>query len=125
VSAQVRCPSLNQIRVGFALDMIGLVPTPLVGSLPEVCPPEFHTPIATIVRAVEEFVNDGDLTGKIAECSGENIYYRPVMEYSDEAAKFIMRNGDDGIRGRVQGKSLITRELIAKAKLQEAMRPLL
>jgi len=101
----------------------GLVPTPLVGILPEVCPPEFQTPIATVVKAIEGFLNDSNVTGQAAECSGENIYYRPMHEYSDKGAEFIMSGTDEGIQGRMKGKSVVTKELIEKAKLQEEMLP--
>jgi len=99
----------------------GLVPTPLVGILPEVTPPEFQTPVATVVGAIEEFVKDSTITGAVAECSGLKVYYRPMMEYSDAAAEFIMRGDDAGIAGRLKGKSVVTKELIEKAKLQEEM----
>lgn len=62
----------------------GLVPTPLVGALPDFCPPEFQTPISTVVKAIEGFLNDSSVTGQAAECSGENVYYRPMHEYSDK-----------------------------------------
>jgi hypothetical protein len=117
----------------------GLVPTPLVGILPEVCPPEFQTPVATVVKAIEGFINDSSVTGQAAECSGENVYYRPMHEYSDKgkskrpthdfeanplaAAEFIMSGTDEGIQGRMKGRSIVTKELIEKAKLQEDMLP--
>jgi 15-hydroxyprostaglandin dehydrogenase (NAD) len=61
----------------------GLVPTPLVGILPEVCPREFQTPVSTVVKAIEGFLV-GDMTGQAAECSGEKVYYRDMHGYSDE-----------------------------------------
>lgn len=118
----------------------GLVPTPLVGILPEVCPPEFLTPVSTVVKAIEGFLNDSSVTGQAAECSGENVYYRPMAEYSDKgssdksvpkleaksyaAAEFIMSGTDEGIQGRLKGKSLVTKEIIEKAGLQEQMLPI-
>lgn len=102
----------------------GLVPTPLVGILPEVCPPEFQTPISTVVRAIEAFVTESAITGKVAECSGEKVYYRDMLEYSDPAAEFIMRGDSLGIQGKLNGKNMITKELIEKARLQGEMKSL-
>lgn len=104
------------------MQIAGLVPTPLVGILPEVCPPEYQTPVSTIVRAVEAFATDGTLTGKVAECSGEKVYYRDMLEYSDPAAEFIMRGDDQGIQGKLKGRSPVTKELLEKGRmLQEVM----
>jgi 15-hydroxyprostaglandin dehydrogenase (NAD) len=66
----------------------GLVPTPLVGTMPQVCPPDFITPISTVVKAIEGFLSDSSVTGQAAECSGENIYYRPMHEYSDKGMHY-------------------------------------
>ena len=117
----------------------GLVPTPLVGTLSEVCPPEFLTPVSTVVKAIEGFINDSSVTGQAAECSGEKIYYRPMHEYSDEgmlilvlvvclansstAAEYIMAGTAEGIQGQLKGRSVITKELVEKAKLWEEMQP--
>jgi hypothetical protein len=90
--------------------------------MPDVCPPEFLTPISTIVRAVEAFATDSTLTGKVAECSGEKVHYREMLEYSDAAAEFIMRADNLGIQGKLEGKSLVTKELAEKGRLlQEDM----
>lgn len=75
--------------------------------------------MSTIVRAVEEFVNDSNLTGKIAECQGDEIYHRSMMEYSNPGVepglKALKRlRGSDAV-------SLITKELMEKVKLQEGM----
>jgi hypothetical protein len=39
------------------------------------------------------------------------------------AAEFIMSGTDEGIQGRLKGRSVVTKELIEKAKLQEQMLP--
>lgn len=45
------------------------------------------TPVSTAVNAVEEFVKMSELTGVIAEISGEKFTFRPPPEYVDEDTK--------------------------------------
>lgn len=65
-----------------------LMPTPLVGGLPAICPDEYLTPVSTVVNTIEGFLNDSNVAGQVAECSGENVYYRPMYEYSDKGIYF-------------------------------------
>ena len=68
----------------------GLVPTNIMPEvISQATPKEFVTPLSTIVRAVEGFINDDSLQGQVAECSAESITYRPPNEYKDEATKYI------------------------------------
>jgi 15-hydroxyprostaglandin dehydrogenase (NAD) len=68
----------------------GLVPTALPGqAIIDAFPKDRLTPISTIVRAVEEFLADGKITGQAAECSGENIHYRPAHAWSDDNAEYL------------------------------------
>lgn len=69
----------------------GLVPTALPGqALIDAFPKDRLTPISTIVRAVEQFLADDSITGQAAECSGEEIHYRPAHTYSDENAEYLV-----------------------------------
>lgn len=69
----------------------GIVPTPsapriLVQAVPE----EYITPESTVVRAIEGFVHDSNITGQAAECSGEEIHYRPILSPSNKAAEYVV-----------------------------------
>ena len=74
-------------------DSTGLVPTGLTAPIMAICPPEYITPPSTVVRAVQQFLDDDTLTGQVAECSGEAIHHRKQPEYGDEKAEFIMGEG--------------------------------
>lgn len=68
----------------------GLVPTGLaVKELLDVFPKERLTPLSTIIKAVEGFI-DGEGSGQVAECSGLNVHYRDPPSYSDEDAVFLV-----------------------------------
>jgi len=70
----------------------GLVETGLTPALMAVTLPEYVTPKSTIVRAVVGFVEDDTVSGQVAECSVEKIYYRKQPEWGDDAAEWIMSN---------------------------------
>jgi hypothetical protein len=38
--------------------------------------PHYLTPVSTIVKAYNMFLDDDSLSGKVAECVIENIYFR-------------------------------------------------
>lgn len=42
------------------------------------------TPMSTAVKAVEQFVDDSSLTGKVAELHGEHVTFAEPPEYVDE-----------------------------------------
>lgn len=68
-----------------ALVDTGIAQTPMA-----VAPPEYVTPKSTVVRAVAGFVDDDSLTGQVAECSGENIYYRNQPEWANDGSKYVL-----------------------------------
>ena len=70
--------------------LVGLVDSGLTGTLMAVSPPEYVTPHSTIVKAVDAFLDDDSKNGLAAECSGENIYYRPQHEFADDKAAYVM-----------------------------------
>ena len=68
----------------------GLVPTPLAKALSDQFPTDKLTPISTIVKAVEAFINDDSLNGQVVECSGQNLYHIPIKTFADEEAEYLM-----------------------------------
>lgn len=68
----------------------GLVDTGLTPTLMAIAPEEIVTPHATIVKAVESFINDDSKNGLAAECSTTNIHYRVQPEWGDEMAERLM-----------------------------------
>lgn len=70
----------------------GLVATALTSEYICKTPAEFTTSMTTVVRAVDQFLEDHSLTGRIAECTHGGIFYRDQPEYKDMAAEFLMNN---------------------------------
>jgi len=98
----------------------GLVPTNIVPkALIDAYPEEKLTPISTIIKAVEGFINDDSITGQAAECSGKNVYYVPVKEYPDPEAEYLVGGKfatEIAIDPQVMGK-----ESIEKGKKLDAL----
>jgi len=63
-----------------------------------VSPIEYLTPLSTIVRAVEQFFADGSVTGRVAECTVNDINYKNAPEYTDENVAFIMNGKLEALR---------------------------
>jgi len=69
----------------------GLVPTPLVTpALIDAFAKDKLTPISTVVKAINQFIEDGSITGQAAECSGEEIIYRSHVPYGNEATEYLL-----------------------------------
>ena len=69
----------------------GFMQTPLTPSnMHQALPKNIITPISSVVGAIQGFLEDSSLTGKIAECSGLNIHYREPPEYLDDATEYIV-----------------------------------
>ncbi|KAF2092628.1 hypothetical protein NA57DRAFT_62338 [Rhizodiscina lignyota] len=68
-------------------------------------PPEHETPISTVVRAVEQCLEDDSFQGRVLECSGGNIHNVPIREYPDETTKALWSGGH---------RDKIDQELLAK-----------
>lgn len=62
-----------------------LPPAALLNAMPS----EHLTPLSTIVRAFDNFARDATLSGKVAECSLEKIYYREQVDYCDESSRWV------------------------------------
>ncbi|CAG9986529.1 unnamed protein product [Clonostachys byssicola] len=82
---------INCIRPGF-------VATPLApAAMIAAARPENMTPIGTIVKALNQFLNDETLYGKALECSAEKIIITPEPEFlngeASERASFLWEPG--------------------------------
>ena len=78
----------------------GLVATGLTSTVLSLIPEEYLTPMSTIVRAHDRFI-DGEETGCVAEVSQENIYIREQLAYADSSQEWIDKNlGELGRKAR-------------------------
>ncbi len=68
----------------------GLLPESFAGALPA----DMVTPTSTIVKAINTFLADNSLRGQLAECSGQDIIYRPSYEPENEAARLMLALAD-------------------------------
>ncbi|KIW74787.1 hypothetical protein Z517_11557 [Fonsecaea pedrosoi CBS 271.37] len=97
----------------------GLVPTPLVSQkVVEVVPKELLTPYTTITRAVQGFISDPSITGQAAECSGEDVIYRPVLPYGNYASDYIV---EARFAGRVNLEEMME-DSVAKGRALDGMK---
>lgn len=101
ITANCVCPGVVRTNI---------MPAALVDATPE----EFRTPIATVVKAVLGFIDDDKLQGKVAECSGENIYFVGTKGYPDQATEYVY---SDKTRGRVDGALLMKQMTEMRATL--------
>jgi 15-hydroxyprostaglandin dehydrogenase (NAD) len=67
------------------------------------CPPEYMTPMSTILRAyddlMEEEVVDGKLNRKTAQCleaTEDKLYYRQPVEYPTDSQRWLMEDDTSG-----------------------------
>ena len=91
----------------------GLVPTALPAqAMIDAWPKDRLTPISTIVKAIEEFLADDEITGQVAECSGEKIHYRSGHSPSDDNADYL-------ISGRFAKEISIDRNVLATDSLEK------
>jgi NAD(P)-dependent dehydrogenase (short-subunit alcohol dehydrogenase family) len=79
--------TVNAICPAFVVT--GLISPDLAKKVPK----EYITPVGTIVRAIEGFIDDQSVTGEVAECSGEEIFYRPVTSFSNKGSEWVMTGG--------------------------------
>lgn len=71
----------------------GILPKSLIDTIP----PQFVTPASLIVQAVENIINDSALTGKVLECSGNDIVDHPPPAFINEACEY-------NVGGKYKGK---------------------
>lgn len=68
--------------------------------LTSLCPPKIRelfpkdqvTPMDTCLRAYDQFIQNGNLTGQIAELSIEKIIYRKQIEYATENQRWLLED---------------------------------
>lgn len=69
----------------------GVVPTGLMPqTVVDIMPQDMVTWPSTIVKAVNGFLADASITGQAAECSGQDVIYRPPYEPQNDAARFML-----------------------------------
>jgi NAD(P)-dependent dehydrogenase (short-subunit alcohol dehydrogenase family) len=64
----------------------GLMPQTVVDNMPK----EMVTWPSTMVKAINQFLADDSITGEAAECSGEDVIYRPAYAPENDAAKYML-----------------------------------
>jgi 15-hydroxyprostaglandin dehydrogenase (NAD) len=62
----------------------GLAPPALVGAFPK----ENITPMSTILKCFNIFIDDDEMNGEIGECSLETVYLRKQPQYSNESQRW-------------------------------------
>ncbi|KAF2796702.1 NAD(P)-binding protein [Melanomma pulvis-pyrius CBS 109.77] len=66
----------------------GPVDTGISPGMQKLVPNEHMTPMSCVIKAFDKFI-DEDVTGQIAECSGDKIWIRERLPYSDDTAQFL------------------------------------
>jgi len=73
--------TINTINPAFTL-------TPLVPKeLMDLIDQGGKSPMSTLMRAFDKYIEDSTLNGKVAECVGEEIYYREPIAYPNEGER--------------------------------------
>ncbi|EMD96963.1 hypothetical protein COCC4DRAFT_199667 [Bipolaris maydis ATCC 48331] len=88
----VRASAPNFINENITVNAIcpAFIPTNLCP--PEVAarwPKEHITPLSTVLKAIDAFLKDDQLTGQAVELSQENIYFRQPVDYVNESQRWI------------------------------------
>ncbi|KAG9386031.1 15-hydroxyprostaglandin dehydrogenase [Pyrenophora tritici-repentis] len=52
-------------------------------------PKEHITPLTTVIKAIDAFLGDDQLTGQAVELSQDNIYFRKQVEYANESQRWM------------------------------------
>ncbi|EXJ62992.1 hypothetical protein A1O7_03436 [Cladophialophora yegresii CBS 114405] len=92
------------VKEGITVNCIcpGIVPS---GLLPEAftnaLQADMITPTSTIVKAINNFLADDSLTGQVAECSGQDVIYRPPYEPENEAARYMLALQDGKVGAKI------------------------
>jgi NAD(P)-dependent dehydrogenase (short-subunit alcohol dehydrogenase family) len=99
----------------------GLVPS---GLLPEAftnaLQADMITSTSTIVKAIATFLADNSLTGQVAECSGQDVIYRPSYEPENEAARYMLALQDGKVTAKFDFAEM-GRHAKAKKEFYDAM----
>jgi len=57
-------------------------------------PKEHITPLSTVNKAIDAFLQDDKMTGQVVELSQENIYFRQQVDYVNESQRWIGMHSD-------------------------------
>lgn len=97
---------LESDNIAINCIMPGFVPTPLAAQeIKELWPPQYLTPLSTIIRAVVELISETGFVDQDGKSNGESgkikagqavevavdrLYYRQPPEYADASQKFLI-----------------------------------
>jgi NAD(P)-dependent dehydrogenase (short-subunit alcohol dehydrogenase family) len=99
----------------------GLVPTGLLPpAFTDGCEEYGITPTSTIAKAINGFLADDTLTGKVAECSGQDIIYRPSFEPPNEAAKYMLSLSEGTVPAKIDWVGM-QKHMMAKREVYKEM----
>jgi 15-hydroxyprostaglandin dehydrogenase (NAD) len=66
----------------------GFIDTGLTKRLLKTVPPQYITPMSTLLRAYDDIL-ENDATGCAAEISRDQIYFRQAPEFADESQRWV------------------------------------
>ena len=52
-------------------------------------PPEYVTPMSTVLRAYDMFLRESKMTGQTVEVSGEELHFHSIPKYPDEISRWL------------------------------------
>lgn len=92
-----RAAGPNFIKEGISVNAIcpAFIPTNLCP--PEILknwPKEHITPLSTVNKAIDAFLDDRSLSGQIVELSLDDIYFRDQVAYANESQTWIGKESD-------------------------------
>lgn len=79
-------------KEGMTINAIlpAFVPTNLAPpGLIDLIPKEHHTPMSTILRAYDTFLENGELSGEIVEVTQNHLFYRKQVDFPSESQRWI------------------------------------
>jgi 15-hydroxyprostaglandin dehydrogenase (NAD) len=90
--------TINAILPAFVAT--GLAPAGLIDAMPK----EHLTPMSTILKAYDSFLENDDLSGETVECSGDQLYFRKKAEYPNKSQEWLAEDTDGFWKGSYGGK---------------------
>ena len=81
--------TLNAVCPAFV--KTGLCPPGMVDKMPK----EHVTPMSTIMKAFDQFLDHDKMTGQTVECSLDHLYFRQMPEWANESQRWL-GEGSDG-----------------------------
>jgi 15-hydroxyprostaglandin dehydrogenase (NAD) len=101
--------TVNAILPAFVVT--GLAPAGLVDAMPK----EHLTPMSTILKAYDSFL-ESDMSGETVECSGTELYYRKKAEYPNKSQVWLAEDTDGFWKGSYGGKRAGEQKGVANGK---------